>query len=152
VPAEGIEPPTFGLQNRCSTAELSRHSVSEQSLSKSNAKLKPECLPIFYHFWRELMDSVVSLFSWRRAAVPIAAPWISSKRKRGPILPPHQSDSSLTPRTGLRRLLCCPYGGIDLGHRVLLHSRQDMAVEIERDPDLAVSQPLAGDLRMHSLL
>jgi hypothetical protein len=26
VPAEGIEPPTFGLQNRCSTAELSRHS------------------------------------------------------------------------------------------------------------------------------
>jgi len=22
VPAEGIEPPTFGLQNRCSTAEL----------------------------------------------------------------------------------------------------------------------------------
>ena len=24
VPDEGIEPPTFGLQNRCSTAELSR--------------------------------------------------------------------------------------------------------------------------------
>ena len=24
VPAEGIEPPTFGLQNHCSTAELSR--------------------------------------------------------------------------------------------------------------------------------
>ena len=24
VPAEGIEPPTFGLQNRCSTAELNR--------------------------------------------------------------------------------------------------------------------------------
>ena len=28
VPAEGIEPPTFGLQNRCSTAELSRQWVS----------------------------------------------------------------------------------------------------------------------------
>ena len=27
VPAEGIEPPTFGLQNRCSTAELSRPDV-----------------------------------------------------------------------------------------------------------------------------
>ena len=27
MPAEGIEPPTFGLQNRCSTAELSRHLV-----------------------------------------------------------------------------------------------------------------------------
>ena len=25
VPGEGIEPPTFGLQNRCSTAELARH-------------------------------------------------------------------------------------------------------------------------------
>jgi hypothetical protein len=25
VPGEGIEPPTFGLQNRCSTAELTRH-------------------------------------------------------------------------------------------------------------------------------
>ncbi len=24
VPDEGIEPPTFGLQNRCSTAELIR--------------------------------------------------------------------------------------------------------------------------------
>ena len=24
VPAEGLEPPTNGLQNRCSTAELSR--------------------------------------------------------------------------------------------------------------------------------
>ena len=27
VPAEGIEPPTFGLQNHCSTAELSRHGM-----------------------------------------------------------------------------------------------------------------------------
>jgi hypothetical protein len=25
VPGEGIEPPTNGLQNRCSTAELTRH-------------------------------------------------------------------------------------------------------------------------------
>lgn len=24
MPDEGIEPPTFGLQNRCSTAELTR--------------------------------------------------------------------------------------------------------------------------------
>ena len=27
MPAEGIEPPTFGLQNRCSTAELSRQAI-----------------------------------------------------------------------------------------------------------------------------
>ena len=25
MPAEGLEPPTNGLQNRCSTTELSRH-------------------------------------------------------------------------------------------------------------------------------
>ncbi len=29
VPDEGIEPPTFGLQNRCSTAELIRLLVSK---------------------------------------------------------------------------------------------------------------------------
>ena len=29
VPAEGIEPPTFGLQNRCSTAELSRRRLKD---------------------------------------------------------------------------------------------------------------------------
>jgi hypothetical protein len=27
VPVEGIEPPTFGLQNRCSTAELNRQNA-----------------------------------------------------------------------------------------------------------------------------
>jgi hypothetical protein len=31
VPDEGIEPPTFGLQNRCSTAELIRLSAAELS-------------------------------------------------------------------------------------------------------------------------
>lgn len=30
VPVEGIEPPTFGLQNRCSTAELRRQGVAEK--------------------------------------------------------------------------------------------------------------------------
>jgi hypothetical protein len=37
VPAEGIEPPTFGLQNRCSTAELSRPTVQNQSLGTGGA-------------------------------------------------------------------------------------------------------------------
>jgi hypothetical protein len=35
VPAEGFEPPTNGLQNRCSTPELSRHALKDQALSKS---------------------------------------------------------------------------------------------------------------------
>jgi hypothetical protein len=30
VPDEGIEPPTFGLQNRCSTAELIRRNASKR--------------------------------------------------------------------------------------------------------------------------
>jgi hypothetical protein len=35
VPAEGIEPPTFGLQNRCSTAELIRRSAAlERNISR----------------------------------------------------------------------------------------------------------------------
>ena len=38
VPAEGIEPPTFGLQNRCSTAELSRQDEwDRQGKSGANA-------------------------------------------------------------------------------------------------------------------
>jgi hypothetical protein len=27
VPGEGFEPPTFGLQNRCTTTVLTRHSL-----------------------------------------------------------------------------------------------------------------------------
>jgi hypothetical protein len=38
VPAEGIEPPTFGLQNRCSTAELSRRLSAELAVSQSRDK------------------------------------------------------------------------------------------------------------------
>jgi hypothetical protein len=37
VPAAGIEPATFGLQNRCSTAELSRRTLANQSLVGGSA-------------------------------------------------------------------------------------------------------------------
>ena len=33
VPVERIELPTFGLQNRCSTAELNRHNYLDQGLA-----------------------------------------------------------------------------------------------------------------------
>jgi hypothetical protein len=36
VPDEGIEPPTFGLQNRCSTAELIRR-VDDLAWNPSNS-------------------------------------------------------------------------------------------------------------------
>jgi hypothetical protein len=39
VPDEGIEPPTFGLQNRCSTAELIRR-VAGFALPASRAARK----------------------------------------------------------------------------------------------------------------
>ena len=47
VPAEGIEPPTFGLQNRCSTAELSRPSVANTTffLSIKREHGTTDCLP-----------------------------------------------------------------------------------------------------------
>jgi hypothetical protein len=28
LPAEGFEPPTYGLQNRCTTTVLSRHTIA----------------------------------------------------------------------------------------------------------------------------
>jgi hypothetical protein len=35
VPAEGFEPPTYGLQNRCTTTVLSRHLCDRTSRSSS---------------------------------------------------------------------------------------------------------------------
>jgi len=43
------------------------------------------------------------------------------------------------------RLHCC----IDLSDGILLHAGQDVAVKIERHSDLAMAQPLTGDLRMN---
>ena len=39
---------------------------------------------------------------------------------------------------------------VDLGSGVLLHSRQDVRVQIERDPDLAVPESLARHLHMYA--
>jgi hypothetical protein len=37
VPGEGLEPPTNGLQNRCSTAELTRLALTDQSFASERA-------------------------------------------------------------------------------------------------------------------
>jgi hypothetical protein len=50
VPDEGIEPPTFGLQNRCSTAELIRHNGSRYGPRPS--------VPIAYLFWQGRTQNV----------------------------------------------------------------------------------------------
>jgi hypothetical protein len=46
VPDEGIEPPTFGLQNRCSTAELIRRTgafaLSASQAARKGARLQAE--------------------------------------------------------------------------------------------------------------
>jgi hypothetical protein len=39
MPAEGLEPPTNGLQNRCSTTELSRHWVSACRMAFASRRL-----------------------------------------------------------------------------------------------------------------
>src|SRR5260370_32727693 len=38
---------------------------------------------------------------------------------------------------------------VNARNRVLLHARQDVTVEVERDPNLAVAQSLTRHLRMH---
>ena len=44
VPGEGIEPPTNGLQNRCSTAELSRLGLTAISVA-NRPQAAPNGLP-----------------------------------------------------------------------------------------------------------
>ena len=41
-------------------------------------------------------------------------------------------------------------GRVNAQNSILLHARQNMAVEIERDPNLAMAQPLARHFRVHS--
>src|ERR1700679_1199982 len=46
VPAEGFEPPTYGLQNRCTTTVLSRHVCDRASRSSSQGafyRAPPPC-------------------------------------------------------------------------------------------------------------
>ena len=43
MPAEGFEPPTYGLQNRCTTTVLSRH--MEMHTRTSPARILPQALP-----------------------------------------------------------------------------------------------------------
>ena len=38
-----------------------------------------------------------------------------------------------------RSLPCCSQGIVNAGGRILLHPRQDMRIQIERDADLAVT-------------
>src|SRR5688572_6443314 len=63
VPGEGIEPPTNGLQNRCSTAELARRPVNFQRLSSFENHWKyvllPNCYPSCFYFVRK-MDPAAS--------------------------------------------------------------------------------------------
>ena len=38
VPAEGFEPPTYGLQNRCTTTVLSRHGKDDVDLREGKSE------------------------------------------------------------------------------------------------------------------
>src|SRR6202035_2724269 len=84
VPGEGFEPPTFGLQNRCTATVLTRQ------------------------------------FQWFSAF-----------------------DLGLVPQTVPERQF------VDLRRGILLHRLDKMRVDVERDPDRSMAQPLLNDLRMH---
>ena len=45
LPAEGFEPPTNGLQNRCSTTELSRHRACKDRFPERGRELYPHPAP-----------------------------------------------------------------------------------------------------------
>ncbi len=76
VPAEGIEPPTFGLQNRCSTAELCR----QKSLAvrfDAGSPHRESCVALCARFW------------------PRPSITVSSRCGRAPALMP-QSDTAVS--------------------------------------------------------
>ena len=62
-PRRGIEPPIYGLQNRCSTIELSR-----QLYKPRNPNLKRECyeveLTLLVHFMPTLKFCVANTLGW----------------------------------------------------------------------------------------
>jgi hypothetical protein len=93
VPGERIELPTNGLQNRCSTAELTRQAVIYRRFLCDGLPPKAIC----YRFATQLL-----VFCF---------PFVYGRLQRRV----NQS------------------GGIGL------HIRQHMAVEVERDPDLAMA-------------
>ena len=45
-------------------------------------------------------------------------------------------------------LLVRPKRRVNLGDGILLHARQDVAVEVERYPDLGMPEPFCGSLHM----
>ncbi len=91
VPAEGIEPPTFGLQNRCSTAELSRRTNDSGHLGGRLGAATPKLAPEpAYH--RSLLV--------RNAASMAATAALSSLLARS-------SASESTARTRARRSTSC---------------------------------------------
>ena len=47
VPVERIELPTFGLQNRCSTAELNRHAPNSYQRRRRRTRLQKPFLRAF---------------------------------------------------------------------------------------------------------
>jgi hypothetical protein len=103
VPVERIELPTFGLQNRCSTAELNRLKFWYYSI---NCGSKSQKIAICYRFATQSFRPLV---------------------------------------------YCSLQRSVNTLGSILLHSRKYVAVEVERDPDLGMAEPFAGDFRMDAV-
>ena len=54
VPAERIELPTFGLQNRCTTAVLRRHFRGKFVASAKRLSKNPTLIPVGWNFSRKI--------------------------------------------------------------------------------------------------
>ncbi len=65
VPDEGIEPPTFGLQNRCSTAELIRRSV-----------WIPHPFLLFHSFFKKMYTELKSALLPQMRGIKMNIPYI----------------------------------------------------------------------------
>jgi len=50
------------------------------------------------------------------------------------------------------RFLGRPECFVNFRRRILLHSRQDMRIQVQCNPDLGMPKPLAGNLGMHAAL
>ena len=64
VPGEGFEPPTFGLQNRCTTTVLTRRGVTLTINLRSFHPLIPEQTPVYTPLQRSGYSSIGRAPAW----------------------------------------------------------------------------------------
>jgi hypothetical protein len=119
VPGAGFEPATFGLQNRCSTPELTRRS------------------PITLGFLSAKFDAGMNIYHLSTQSAAVCAPNVLGLGRPTNV---RTARSGLAERGEHRFNLC---------NGVLLHPGHDVRIQVKGDAYLGVPEPFAGDLHMH---